>query len=61
MEISANWYSGFWFSMLGWRLRKKADELAVRPKTVFEGFVYIISGIMGVVSFFAGCMSLALF
>lgn len=49
--------STFWAGML----EKKDDELRIRPKTVFEGCVEIISAIMGFVSFFVGCMSLALF
>ena len=48
--------STYWAGML-----ENTGELVVRPKTVFEGCVEIISAIMGFVSFIVFCAALALF
>ena len=44
---------GEWYSL--------GSILAVRPKTVFEGCVVIISSIIGFVSIIVFCLALALF
>lgn len=48
--------STYWAGML-----ENTGKLAVRPKTVFEGCVEIISVIMGFVSFIVFCAALVLF
>ena len=48
--------STYWAGML-----ENTGELAVRPKTVFEGCVVIISSIIDFVSIIVFCLALALF